>query len=1234
MSVNATKIKSGRRERVSFIRQKDAVALPYLIEIQKNSFNKFIKHDIMNVLREFSPIADSANKAEIEFLDCWLEGEPKYSERECEIRKQTRSLPLKVKTRLTIKESGQVIESDIFLGDIPVMNDSGSFLINGVKRVVKNQIVRSPGVYYSGVLDKTGKTLFSNRIMPQRGEWIELEQTVSDVLRVVVARASKMSVGILIKALALSEDEHNEEMLSDDAILKLFNNHDVIKATLDKEPQKNYTEVMLELARKMRPGDIPSISAARRYIKELFFLQARYDLREYGRFKINQKLGLASRIRGQITTRDIVSPDGEVLLKKDEEISRDKATEIQNTGVNEVYISLPGDKEYKVIGNARVCIFEYTGFAEKDLPGFAKNLYVHYPLLKKLMTENKSKEKRVKAIIENRDDLIGYVLTLDDLVASIGYLLDLNEGMGRVDEIDHLGNRRIRPVGETLEAAFRGGIIKLRQSVQEKLQIANLSEVTPASVVSSRPINVAIKDFVSSGQLSQNMDDVNPLSAFAEKRKITSDGPGGLSKERAGAEVRDIHYTQYGRICPIETPEGESIGITLNLASHAKVNEFGFLITPYLRVDKEKGVVTNEIVYLSADEEDGACIAQACEPLDKERKFVSNRIVVRKNAEVIYVNASQVDYLDVSLKQFMSTSAALVPFIENDDATRALMAANMQRQGLPLIKTEAPLVSTGMEAIIVRDGGDLTISKSDGVVTYASADRIVVKTTDNKLEEHILTKFEKTYKKTCKNSRTLVVKGEKVKAGDILADGYACSEGELSVGKNILIAYMNWEGYNFEDAIIINERIVKEDVFTSIYLMEASTKATTTKLGDEEITRDIPSVGESALKDLDENGIIRIGAYVEPGDILVGKVTPKGETELNPEERLLRAIFGEKSREVKDTSLRVENGEGGVVVDVKILSRKNKDELDNGVNTQVKVFVAQKRKISVGDKMAGRHGNKGIVAKVMPAADMPFMANGQPIDMLLNPLGVPSRMNVGQVLETHMGLIAKTLGIHVETPCFNGANEQIIQNMFKENGLPLNGKMRLYDGRTGEPFLNDTTVGYKYMLKLDHMVDSKVNARSIGPYTMVTRQPLGGRSQNGGQKLGEMEVWALEAYGASALLQEMLTVKSDDIAGRFKMYDSIVHGTPLGEPSIPEGFRVLVKEFQALALDVDVLTEEGKEVNVEELAAMETEETPFQDTVIEVVDVLDQAEDNMMSNLLGDLAKMDDTSVDTDDLFD
>ncbi|MCL2483891.1 MAG: DNA-directed RNA polymerase subunit beta, partial [Firmicutes bacterium] len=836
--------------------------------------------------------------------------------------------------------------------------------------------------------------------------------------------------------------------------------------------------------------------------------------------------------------------------------------------------------------------------------------------------------------IENRDDLIGYVLTLDDLVASIGYLLDLNEGMGRVDEIDHLGNRRIRPVGETLEAAFRGGIIKLRQSVQEKLQIANLSEVTPASVVSSRPINVAIKDFVSSGQLSQNMDDVNPLSAFAEKRKITSDGPGGLSKERAGAEVRDIHYTQYGRICPIETPEGESIGITLNLASHAKVNEFGFLITPYLRVDKEKGVVTNEIVYLSADEEDGACIAQACEPLDKERKFVSNRIVVRKNAEVIYVNASQVDYLDVSLKQFMSTSAALVPFIENDDATRALMAANMQRQGLPLIKTEAPLVSTGMEAIIVRDGGDLTISKSDGVVTYASADRIVVKTTDNKLEEHILTKFEKTYKKTCKNSRTLVVKGEKVKAGDILADGYACSEGELSVGKNILIAYMNWEGYNFEDAIIINERIVKEDVFTSIYLMEASTKATTTKLGDEEITRDIPSVGESALKDLDENGIIRIGAYVEPGDILVGKVTPKGETELNPEERLLRAIFGEKSREVKDTSLRVENGEGGVVVDVKILSRKNKDELDNGVNTQVKVFVAQKRKISVGDKMAGRHGNKGIVAKVMPAADMPFMANGQPIDMLLNPLGVPSRMNVGQVLETHMGLIAKTLGIHVETPCFNGANEQIIQNMFKENGLPLNGKMRLYDGRTGEPFLNDTTVGYKYMLKLDHMVDSKVNARSIGPYTMVTRQPLGGRSQNGGQKLGEMEVWALEAYGASALLQEMLTVKSDDIAGRFKMYDSIVHGTPLGEPSIPEGFRVLVKEFQALALDVDVLTEEGKEVNVEELAAMETEETPFQDTVIEVVDVLDQAEDNMMSNLLGDLAKMDDTSVDTDDLFD
>ncbi len=1211
------KVKSGKRERISFKKMEEPVELPYLVEVQKDTYEKFLTEGIGNVLQEFSPVQDYSNKADFYFLDYYFD-EPKYTEEECKIKKQTYSKPLKVKTRLVIHESGQVVEQDVFLADIPIMNESGNFVINGVKRVIMNQLVRAGGVYYNGQVDKTGKWLFNATVRPDRGAWMEIEQTAGDVLKVTVDKQSKMSLGILLKSLGLGSDED---------LLKIFGNHPLIKNTLEKEPQKDMEDILLELAKKLRPGDVPSIEAASKYINELFFTQNRYDMAEVGRFKYDKKLALSTRIADQMVARDIISPDGEVLAKADEILTIQKAIEIQNSGVNEVWVRLKDGREHKVIGNNRVDIYEYTGLSYNDL-GINPKLRVYYPEIASIIKENKTKEKRIKAIKENKENLVNVTLTLDDIIAIVSYILDLNEGIGCVDQEDHLGNKRVKPVGESMKNAFRIGVIALKKHIQERMQVQDFSDVTPSQIVSARQINNAIKDFTQLSPLSKNMDEVNPLSSLSDKRRLTMTGPGGINKDRAGTEVRDINYTQYGRICPIETPEGENIGIVLNLTNHARIDEFGFLITPYKVVDKETHRVTDKIVYLTADEEEGYVICQFNEPLNENKEFVNKRVIARKREDIAEYPSDQVDYVDVSGNQFVSSIAALVPFIENDNAKRSLMACNMQRQAVPLIKTEAPMVATGMEAKVALDSGVMVTAKNAGTVSYVSGDKIKI-TTNNGIDEYKLVKFEKSNKDTCINQKPIVKKGEKVKAGDVIADGFSTDQGEIALGKDVLVGFVNWEGYNYEDGILISERLVKDDVFTSIYITEVMCDASTTKLGDEEITRDIPNLSEEALKNLDENGIVRIGAEVESGDILVGKVTPKGETELTPEERLLRAIFGEKAREVRDTSLRVEHGQGGVVVDVKIFTRKNKDELENGINTRIKVFIAQRRKIKVGDKISGRHGNKGVISRVLPEADMPYMANGQPLDVVLNPLGVPSRMNVGQLLETHLGLVTKSLGWHVESPVFNGANESDIQTLLSENNLPSDGKLQLYDGRTGEPFENTSTVGYMYMLKLDHMVDSKVHARATGPYVLVTQQPIGGKAKFGGQRFGEMEVWALEAYGASHLLQEMLTVKSDDKVGRVKMFESIVQGTPMGDPGIPEGFKVLVKEMQGLALDVKVLTDDNREVDINEISDLESEANvaPRQEEELKDVEIYDNSDAAVMEEILKN-------DINADDLFD
>ena len=1218
---NIHKVKSGRRERISFRKMEEKVDLPYLLEMQKESYDKFIKEGIGKVVKEWSVMEDYSKKATLYLSDPYFDEKPLYTEKECQIRKQTYEIALMAKAKLVVTETGKTSEQDVFLANIPLMNDSGNFVVNGVKRVVIGKLSRAPGIYCNKVDDKTGKALFGCTVRPKRGAWIEIEGHPSGVLKVIVDRQAKMSLGILLKSLGMGSDAE---------IIDTFGGHELIKNTLEKEPQKEIDEVLLELAKKLRPGDVPSIEAASKYINELFYTNARYDIGEVGRFKYDKKLSIATRIEGLTIAKDVVSPDGEILAKAGEVIDITKAGEIENAGVNEVWVKLEGGKEHKIVGNNRVDIYKYTGFKPEEL-GINPKLKVFYPELVRILKENKTKEKRIAVIKENIASLVNLSLTLDDLIGIVSYILDLNDGIGYLDEDDHLGNKIVEPVGETLGKAFRNGMIALDKFVKEKMQAQDFSnDVTPSGLVSTRPIQNLVKEFITRSTLSVNMDEVNPLSALGNKRRLTATGDGGVSRERAGTDVRDINYTHYGRICPVETPDGENIGLVLNLANYARLDEFGFIVTPYRVVDKEKGVVTDKIVYLTADEEDGYCVGQANEPVDANGKFINSRIPVRKRAGIIEVSPNQVDYIDASPKQFISTVTSILPFLENMDSARAQLACNMQRQALPLIKTEAPFVATGMEASIAKDSGALILAKADGKVTYADANTIKILNKDGKIDLYKLVKFEKSNGETCINQKPVVSRGDEVKKGEVIADGFATDGGELSLGRNVLVGFVNWEGYNYEDSILISERLVKEDIYTSICIKEHSIDACTTKLGDEEITRDIPNRSEDSLKNLDENGIIRIGSEVDSGDILVGKVVPKGETELTPEERLLRAIFGEKSREVKDKSLTVAHGEGGTVVDVRVLSRKNKDQLDNGVNMKVKVYIAQKRKIKVGDKMSGRHGNKGVVGRILPEADMPFLANGRPLDICLNPLGVPSRMNIGQLLELNLGLICKSLGIHVETPVFNGATEKDIQDLLIANNLPEDGKIQLYDGRTGEPFENRTAVGYMYMLKLNHMVDSKWHARSTGSYVLVTQQPIGGKAKFGGQRFGEMEVWALEAYGAANTLQEMLTIKSDDAVGRNKVITSIVQGTPIGEPGVPESFKVLIKELQSLGLDVKVLTDSDKEVNINELNALDSEENTAvkTDETLKDVELYDNdADESAMTDILN-------SDLNENDLFD
>ena len=1174
MSVNLRKVKSGKVDRYTFGQCKEYVEVPPLLEIQKNSYKDFLENGIKNVLDEFFPLTDYSGKAKLYITEILPFAEPKYDINECKRRGTTYSSPLKIKARFVVEETGQAVEQEVFLGDVPMMTEQGSFVFNGIERVVINQIVRAPSVYLKR--EKDDNASLKAQMIPVHGTWIEVVQGANEMLKIMLERKNKLSLGVFLKCFGFTNEE----------ILKVFGNNRYIKNVLDKEPQTTQEEALIEFSRKTRPSDVPSAENTRNFINASFFTDAYYNLTRVGRYKFNKRLALKERLPGLVSAEDIIA-DGELLVKKGEEFTTESATKVQNAGVNEVWVQL-ADKKHLMRGNNRVTLKEVFPCKQEEL---GVNEDVYYPVLAKILKENKSKEKRMEAIKAQAKDLIITTLTMDDILATISCYLDVLEGIGTLDKIEHLSNKRVATVGELTAKAFRDGVFKLSTNIKETLQGRDFVEVTPSQIMNPKAVNKMLRDFFSQSQLSQIMDQKNPLSGITQKRRVSAIGPGGIKKERADPEIRDIHYTHYGRICPIETPEGQSIGLINTLAAYARINEYGFLETPYRVVDKEKGIVTDKIEYKMADVENDSYIAQALEPLDSEGHFVNKRINCRHGASILEVPASMVDYVDVSPRQVISVATSLIPFVNGDETNRALMAANMQKQAVPLLRPEAPIVGTGMEAKAAHDCGYVHLAKRDGTVSYVSADEIRVLTENGDEDIYTLSKFAKANDDICFNQRPCVVKGEKVKKDDVLTDGYSTDKGELAVGKNVLVGYLNWEGQNFEDAILISERLVKDDVYTSITLFDQEIKCRTTKLGDEIITRDIPNLGEDALKDLDENGIIRIGAEVHPNDILVGKVTPKGETELTPEERLLRAIFGDKAREVRDTSLRVQHGKGGVVVDVQVFSKKNKDELEPGVTMMVKVTVAQKRKISVGDKMAGRHGNKGVVSIVLPEADMPYMANGRPLDIVLNPIGIPSRLNIGQILEVHLGLVAGTLGMKVATPAFDGATAEDIRELLVENNFRPDAKVQLYDGRTGEPFDNLSTVGTKYMLKLEHMVDSKIHARSIGPYALITQQPLGGKALFGGQRFGEMEVWALEAYGASHVLQEMLTVKSDDLNGRLKTYESIIKGLPIAEPGIPESFKVLVKELQALGLDVKILTDGNKEISLAELSQDEQDQT-------------------------------------------
>lgn len=1162
----------GKRVRMSYSRIDEVLDLPDLIEVQKSSYDWFLSEGLKEVFEDISPIQDYTGNLILEFVDYHIGDSIKYDENEARERDANYSAPLKVKVRLINKETGEVKEQEVFMGDMPLMTDKGTFIINGAERVVVSQLVRSPGVYYVDEFDKTGKKLYSSTLIPNRGAWLEYETDSNDIVYVRIDRTRKVPITTLLRALQVS---------SDSEIIEVLGETEHLLTTLEKDPTSTEEEALLEIYKRLRPGEPPTVDSAKSLLNNLFFDPRRYDLAKVGRYKFNKKLALYNRITGRKAAHDVIDPNtGEILIEKGKKIPREKAMEIESSGINSIKLIMDDGKEVKVMGNNFVSVNAF------DLPFSLQELglreKVYYPLMKELVELFPETEELKIAIKDRIKELSPKHIIVDDIIASMNYEFNLFFGIGTTDDIDHLGNRRLRSVGELLQNQFRIGLARMERVVRERMTIQDIEVATPQALINIRPVVASIKEFFGSSQLSQFMDQTNPLAELTHKRRMSALGPGGLSRDRAGFEVRDVHNSHYGRMCPIETPEGPNIGLITSLTTYARINEYGFIEAPYRKV--KDGRVTGEIDYLTADIEYELIIAQSNEKLDENSEFINKRIIARGHAGVVDIfNPEDIDYMDVSPRQIVSVGTAMIPFLENDDANRALMGSNMQRQAVPLLKTEAPIIGTGIEYKAAKDSGTVVVAKAPGVVEKVTSNEILVRRDeDNQLDRYKLLKFKRSNQGTTINQRPIVKQGEKIGKSQILADGPSTDQGEIALGKNLLIAFMTWEGYNYEDAILLNERLVIEDVLTSVHIEEYESEARDTKLGPEEITRDIPNVGEEMLKDLNEKGIIRIGAEVKAGDILVGKVTPKGETELTAEERLLRAIFGEKAREVRDTSLRVPHGETGIIVDVKTYSRENGDELPPGVNQMVRVYVATKRKINVGDKMCGRHGNKGVISRIMPEEDMPYMPDGTPVDVVLNPLGVPSRMNLGQVLEVHLGLASKKLGWHIATPVFDGANEEDIMDALRKADYPENGKIQLRDGRSGEEFANPVTVGYMYMLKLHHLVDDKIHARSTGPYSLVTQQPLGGKAQFGGQRFGEMEVWALEAYGASHTLQEILTVKSDDIVGRVKTYEAIVKGENIPEPGIPESFKVLIKELQSLALDVKVIGEEREEITIKE----------------------------------------------------
>ena len=1193
-------VQYGRTIRKSYARAEEIQDMPHLLEIQKNSYKWFLDEGLREVFKGVAAITDYSGNLELSFVDYSMNEPPKYSEEECKARDATYAAPLKVSVRLRNRETEEIKEQEIFMGDFPLMTASGTFIINGAERVIVSQIVRSPGVYFDKKTDKTNSSVYGTTIIPYHGAWLEYETDLNDVFYVRIDKNRKLPATLLLKALGAYKADKPHTWLScidnpvggavtGDALREIFGDDKRIVTTLERDTCISRDDCLLEIYKKLRPGDPPTVESSETLLENLFFDHRRYDISNVGRYKFNKKLALYPRVAGYALAEPVADPmTGEIIADAGETLTRERVRELEKKGVNAVRITVGENETVRVFSNGMVDAADFVRFSDDDAENrriikeeLGLRERVRFILLRQYMEQYEGEELK-EVLKENVDLLMPKHVICDDIFSAANYLCCLAHGIGEPDDIDHLGNRRVRSVGELLQNQFRIGFSRMERVIRERMTLQDLDIVTPQSLINIRPVTAAIKEFFGSSPLSQFMDQTNPLAELTHKRRISALGPGGLTRERANFDVRDVHYSHYARLCPIETPEGPNIGLINYLSSYARVNEYGFLITPYRRIDKETGVVTKEVVYMTADVEDQYIMAMATEPLDEQGRLINKRVTCRHRDEIIDVDREKVDFMDVSPRMMISIATAMIPFLENDDANRALMGANMQRQAVPLMTTQQPIVATGIEHRCAVDSGVVVLAEGEGTVTRVSADSITVRYDSGESKDYKLIKFSRSNQGTCFNQRPIVKVGERVKKGDVIADGPSTSQGEISLGKNVLVGFTTWEGYNYEDAVLLNERLVMDDVYTSIHVEEYECDARDTKLGPEEITRDIPGVGDDALKYLDERGIICVGAEVRSGDILVGKVTPKGETDLTAEERLLRAIFGEKAREVRDTSLKVPHGESGIIVDVKVFTRENGDEMSPGVNQVVRVYIAQKRKISVGDKMAGRHGNKGVVSRILPREDMPYLPDGTPLDIVLNPLGVPSRMNIGQVLEVHLGYAAQALGWKVATPIFNGANETAIRETLREAGLREDGKSVLYDGRTGEKFDNDVTVGWVYFLKLHHLVDDKIHARSTGPYSLVTQQPLGGKAQFGGQRFGEMEVWALEAYGAAHTLQEILTVKSDDVTGRVRTYESIVKGHNIPQPGVPESFKVLVKELQSLCLDIKVLDKDGQEIELKE----------------------------------------------------